>query len=277
MAGRVAGVPLYALTHPGDSADQMWRVARGLRGMWTELSAPAVQDPLSGSTSGLSRRFDVMDIPLAQLDAIRKPLGVTLNDLILAVLAGTLGAYHRQRRVRSDTLTCMVPMSLRGRDEQDTLGNRVGVFNIALPVGERRPERRLSRIVRQTRAAKSDRRSALYPFFVQTLTVLPAGAFRWLARQSLGRVNVACTNIPGVPERRYLAGATVDAVYPFASVVQGTPLVVALFSYANTMDIGIDTDPEAIPDPHRISELFLVHLDEMAELARRGVRISPSL
>ena len=275
IAGRAAGAPLHILTHPGDSADQMWRLARGLRGMWSEMSAPAVRDPLSGSTSGLSRRFDVMEIPLARLDAIRKPLGVTLNDLILTVLAGTLGAYHRERRVHSDTLTCMVPMSLRGRDEQDTLGNRVGVFNVGLPVGERRPERRLSRIVRQTQAAKRDRRSTLYPFFVQTLTALPAGAFRWLARQSLGRVNVACTNIPGVSERRYLAGAAVDAVYPFASVVQGTPLVMALFSYAGTMDIGIDTDPEAIPDPHRISELFLVHLDEMAELAGRGVRVSP--
>ena len=275
VAGRAAGTPLHVLTHPGDSADQMWRLARGLRGMWTEMSAPTVRDPLSGSTSGLSRRFDVMEIPLARLDAIRKPLGVTLNDLVLAILAGTLGAYHRQRRVYSETLTCMVPMSLRGRDEQDTLGNRVGMFNVGLPVGERRPHRRLFEIVRQTQTAKRDRRSTLYPFFVQTLTVLPAGAFRWLARQSLGRVNVACTNIPGVTERRYLAGAAVDAVYPFASVVQGTPLVMALFSYAGTMDIGIDTDPEAIPDPHRISELFLVHLDEMAELAGRGVRISP--
>jgi diacylglycerol O-acyltransferase len=274
LAGRAAGAPLRILAQPEDSADQMRRLVRGFRGILTEINAPAVHDPLSGSTSGLSRRFDVMDIPLARLDAIRKPLGVTLNDLILAVLAGTLGAYHRQRRVHSKTLVCMVPMSLRGQDEQDTLGNRVGMFNIGLPVAERRPECRLTQIVRQTQAAKRDRRSALYPFFVQALTVLPAGAFRWLARQSLGRVNVACTNIPGVPERRYLAGAAVDAVFPFASVVQGTPLVIALFSYAGIMDIGIDTDPEAIPDPHRISQLFRAHLDEMAGLAEHGVRIS---
>jgi WS/DGAT C-terminal domain len=64
-----------------------------------------------------------------------------------------------------------------------------------------------------------------------------------------------------------MAGAKITAVYPFASPVAGTPLVVALVSYMDRMDIGIDTDPEAIPDPRRLTELFLVSLDELASLA----------
>jgi len=269
LAWRTVQVPLHFLSDPGASATQLWRIGRGVRGLLADVGNPTVNDPLVGSTSGLSRRLDVLEVPLKRLDTIRKPLGVTINDLVLAVLAGTIGAYHRERRVHVDTLNCMVPMSLRAADEHDVLGNRVGMFNIALPVGEKLPRRRLERIVKQTHAAKRDQRSALYPFLMQTLTVLPGAAFRWLARQSLGRVNVACTNIPGLPDRRYMAGAEVQAIYPFASVVQGTPLVMALFSYAGMMDIGIDTDPEAIPDPHRLAELFDKGLDQMEALSRR--------
>ncbi|MBI3784709.1 MAG: wax ester/triacylglycerol synthase family O-acyltransferase [Deltaproteobacteria bacterium] len=265
VAGRIGRLPLDVVGAPLESAAQVWRMLRAARGVVAELGNPVTQDPLVESTSGLSRRLDVLEIPLEKLQSLKKAFGVTINDIVLAALAGTLHAYHRQRRVHVDTLTCMVPMSLRGRDDRDSLGNRVGMFNIQLPVGERRADHRLQQIVRQTQTAKGDKRGTLYPFLVQTLTVIPAAAFRWLAQQSLGRVNLACTNIPGLATRRYLAGARVEAIYPFASVVQGTPLVVALFSYADAMNIGIDTDPEAIPDPHRISELFVAELEAMAE------------
>lgn len=272
LTWQAAGTPVRFLRAPVASTKQAWRIARGVRGLLADVGTPPARDPLVRSTSGLSRRLDVTEVPLQRLDRIRKPFGATINDLVLTVLAGTLGAYHRQRRVRADTLNCMVPMNLRGADEQSALGNRVGMCNIVLPVAEKNPERRLALISRQTHAAKEDKRSALYPFLVSTLGVVPGAVFGWLARQSLGRVNVACTNIPGVSERRYMAGAEIRAVYPFASVVQGTPLVIALFSYAGMMDIGIDTDPEAIPDPHRIAELFHDDLEEMEKLSSRRMR-----
>jgi hypothetical protein len=147
------------------------------------------------------------------------------------------------------------------------MGNRVGMFNVLLPLGEARPEARLREIQRQTRAAKEDQRGAAAPFLVEALTALPGGAFRWLARGAIGQVNLTCTNIPGLRQRRYMGGAPVEAIYPYASVAQGTPFVMALFSYADTMHVGIDTDPEAIPDPHRITELFETSLTQLESLA----------
>ena len=181
---------------------------------------------------------------------------MTINDVVLAVLAGTLGAYHRERHVRVDSLNCMVPMNLRGKDERDQLGNRVGTFTVRLPLDERRARQRLQLVTAQTRAAKSDRRGAAAPVFLQAIGLLPGFAFRWIARQSLGRVNIACTNVPGIRQPRFMAGARVEAIYPFASVVEGTPMVMALLSYADGMYVGIDTDPEAIPEPQRLAELF---------------------
>lgn len=262
--------PVEAALHPIETFEQVQRTLRGLRGAVADLQQPAIKDPLLGSTSGLSRRFDVMEIPLERLRAIKEPLGVTLNDLILTVLAGTLGALHKERHTHVDELNCMVPMNLRGADEERVLGNRVGVINVRLPVGERRPDRRLQLIVRQTRRAKSDKRGASYPFLMDLLALVPGAGFRWLGHQALGRVNVACTNIPGLPEPRFMAGARIEAMYPFASVVEGTPIILAMLSYAGHMDIGIDTDPEAIPDPHRVAVHFEAALAEMETLARHA-------
>ena len=272
LALGAAFAPLRLAIRPAKSAAEFARAARGLRGMLGDLTRPAIRDPLAASSSGLSRRLDVLEIPLERLREIKAPLGITINDVVLSVLAGALGRYHRERRVRVEALHCMVPMNLRGRDERDALGNRVGVFGIVLPVAEKSVARRLERIVAQTRAAKSDQRGAAAPLFVQAATLLPGAAFRWIARRSLGRVNVACTNVPGVKEPRWIGEAKVEAIFPFASVVEGTPLVVALLSYAGAMDVGIDTDPEAIPDPHRIAELLAEGIDELEKFAKRAAR-----
>lgn len=269
QAGRA---PLNLLRAPGETLEELGRLVRGLRGVASDLARPPIRDPLAEETTGLSRRIDLMEVSLERLRAIKAPLGVTINDVVLAVLAGALGAYHRERRVRVDTLNCMVPMNLRGRDERDALGNRVGPISVLLPLRSRSPEARLRTIVQQTRTAKRDQRGAAMPFLVQALPLVPGAAFRWLARSSLGRVNVACTNIPGLPKTRYMAGARIEAIHPFASVVQGTPLVVALLSYAGRMCFGIDSDPEAIPDPERIHALLEEGLDEMETLAARPPR-----
>lgn len=265
---RAATIPLQLAADPDATLEQIRRALRGLKGVVADAAHPLIPDPLlRGSTSGLSRRFDVMQVPIERLRRIKEPLGATLNDVVLAALAGCVHDYHRRRRVRTEVLNCMVPMSLRGGEDRDGLGNRVGMFSILLPVGEKDPAKRLEAIVAQTHRAKSDKRSAAYPMLMQLLAVVPGVAFRYLARQALGRVNLVCTNVPGVAERRYVGGAAIEALYPLVAIVEGTPLVMALLSYAGEMNVGIDTDPEAIPDPHRLGEMFAHALDELEALA----------
>jgi WS/DGAT/MGAT family acyltransferase len=267
LVGQAARLPSRLIAHPSESLAALRATAQGVRGMLADLGRDSVRDPLAGDSTGLSRRFDVMRIPLERLRAVKEPLGVTINDVVLTMLAGALGSYHRERRVRVAALNCMVPMNLRAADEREALGNRVGTFVVRLPLTESRPARRLALIAHQTRRAKTDRRGAAAPLLLNAAVLLPGFALRWMAKQSLGKVNVACTNVPGVRERRYMAGALVEAVYPFASVVEGTPLVMALLSYAGTMHVGIDTDPEAIPDPRRLHTLLTEQLRALERLA----------
>ena len=266
-----ARLPLSFVRHPIDTLSQAAAVVRGLTGVIADARKPLIDDPLAHDCGGLSRRLDTTALYLDQLRAIKRPWGATINDVVLTALTGALRAYYLERRVRVAALNCLVPMNLRGKAEKDALGNRVGLCTVSLPMAQPGVEERLSLIVAQTRAAKRDMRGALYPILVEALTVLPGAVFGWLAHQALGRVNVACTNVPGVEDTRRLAGIEIEAIYPFASVVEKTPLVMALVSYAGRLHIGLDTDPEAIPDPHRIVTLFEAAIDEL-EAARPSKR-----
>jgi WS/DGAT/MGAT family acyltransferase len=266
----LATLPAKFARHPWTTATHALAVARGLLGVVADARKPAILDPMATGSRGLSRRLDVCALEMSRLRAIKEPWGVTINDVVLTALAGCLRAYYREQGVHLAGLNCMVPMNLRTSGERDALGNRVGICNVVLPLGESSVDGRLKAVVAQTRAAKRDQRGALYPFLVEALTLVPGSVFGWLARHSLGRINIACTNVPGVSDTRRMAGVEVEAIYPFASVVEGTPVVLALLSYAGRLDIGLDTDPEVIRKPHRLIELFNAALEELESAGSRA-------
>jgi diacylglycerol O-acyltransferase len=261
--GAAAAAAARAVFRPGQVVDEMVRAVRGVRGLIADLTAPATYDPLAQASTGIGRRLDAMSLSMPRLRRIKEALGATLNDVVLTAVSGAVGRYHVHRKLHLNELHCMVPMSLRLDDERQALGNRVGAFNVALPVGEPNPLARLARIQRQTGTAKSDRRGAAYPLVTRALALMPGFAYRLLAQNVTGRVNLICTNMPGPPAERYLAGAKVEAIYPFAPVALGTPLSLALMSYGDTYGVGIDTDPAAIPDPELLSRYLAAAVDEI--------------
>jgi diacylglycerol O-acyltransferase / wax synthase len=102
---------------------------------------------------------------------------------------------------------------------------------------------------------------------MRVMASMPGFAYRLLARTVTGRVNLICTNIPGPSTQRYLAGARIDAMYPFAPVALGTPLSIALMSYGDTYGVGIDGDPAAIPDPELLTRYLAEAVDEIEDRA----------
>ncbi len=131
----------------------------------------------------------------------------------------------------------------------------------------RTPLKRLARIQHQTRTAKGDRRGAAYPLVTRALALMPGFAYRLLAETATRHINLICTNMPGPPTQRYLAGARVDAIYPFAPVAHGVPLSIALLSYGKTYGVGLDTDPAAIPDPEVLHRYLVAAVDDIEHRA----------
>jgi WS/DGAT/MGAT family acyltransferase len=264
-----AAAMIHTVLHPWSAGAEAVRAAHGINGMLRDLTAAPLHDPLADPSTGVGRRLDAMTLELPRLRGIKESLGVTLNDLVLTALSGAVGRYHDQRGVHVEALHCMVPINLREPHERAALGNRVGMCNVALPVGERDPLRRLERLRAQTGAAKRDRRGALFPALFGVVAFTPAVVYRVLARTITERINLICTNVPGPTTDRYLAGAKIEAMYPFAPVAMGAPLSVALMSYGDVLGVGIDTDPAAIPDPERLTRYFSDAVNELERIVRR--------
>lgn len=245
-----------ALMQPVQSIASGVRMLLGVRGMARDLMPTVIRDPLAQRCTGIGRRLDALELSLPRMQLIREAVDATLNELVLAVLAGALGRYYEERGCPVDELHCIVPVNLRREDEIRELGNRVGVFSVLLPVGVRDPLLRLEIVRKQSRAARSEQRGTSYPILLQLVRFAPGFVFRALARNAAGRVNLICTNVPGPRMERFLAGAKVEAIYPFAPVMLRTPLSLALLSYADRYELGIDTDPGAIPDPRRLHRLL---------------------
>jgi diacylglycerol O-acyltransferase len=259
----VARVTSHALQHPFAAAADVRRTMERVRVMVSDVSDWPADDPLAARCTGIGRRLDGVTLSLARMRRLKEALGVSLNDLVLVAVTGALRRYHAQHHMRLAEVSAVVPMSLRDGQETTRLGNHVGAFHVRLPVGERDPLRRLAQIRGQTRIAKGNRQGAAYGALLQAVAVLPGAAFRAMARFVEGRVHLICSNVPGPPAQRYLAGAKIETVYPFAPVLLGIPLSIGLVSYGDAYAVGIDADPAAIPDPEKLSVCLVAEIDEI--------------
>lgn len=263
----VAGV-LRGLADP----EQARRLARGLVGLLGELGRVSETPAWHDAGPGIGRRLAIVELEMARLQRLKAALGATLNDVVLAAVAGALAEYEDLGRRGPRELQCMVPMSLRSRDEHAALGNRVGGFTVSLPIGAASPTARLARIRAQTTRAKSDGHGSAFKTMMQAAAYVPPALFRAAGGLVSGKLHLLCSNVPGPPLARYLAGARIEGVHPFAPVIRGTPLAIALMSYAGRLCVGIDSDPAEIPDPDRLAALLASAMRKLERAAARPAR-----
>ncbi len=268
LLGRALRAARTAMNDPVTVAADSVRAAAGIAEMLREVSGPA-GDPLCERAIGVGRRVSGLTLPLPRMRALKEALGVTLNDLALTIVSGAVGRYYAEHRIRTEELACVVPVNVREEKERYALGNRVGTIVVRLPVGEKDPLIRLDRIRSQTARAKAQRAASSFQFVVNAAALVPAPLIRLAAEAGRGRYQLVCTNVPGPPATRYIGGARMDTVYPFAPVFLGIPIAVALFSVGDTYAVGVASDPAAVPDPSAIRNFIAEAVDD---LERRVVR-----
>jgi diacylglycerol O-acyltransferase / wax synthase len=196
---------------------------------------------------GGRRRLAVVRAGLAVVKDVAHGHAATVNDLLLAAVAGGLRALLLARGTPVDGLTlyASVPVALRAGADTAGLGNQVGLMVVPLPVGEPDPVQRLGHITRATtqRKRRPERLASLRP--VGSLTILRA-LNRYSRHQRI--VDLFVTNVPGPPRPLYLLGARLMEVFPVVQVAGNVPLSVAVLSYAGQLNIGVQSDPDALPD-----------------------------
>src|SRR5581483_9698695 len=169
-----------------------------------------------------------------------------------------LRRFLRQRGLAPDGLDfrAILPVNVRTADERASLGNRVAMLVVRLPLDERDPVRRLERVVAETRTRKHSRQA----LGVRTIEEVSDRSFMTLFTQ-FSRLaarsrpfNLVVTNVPGPQFPVYVDGARMLACYPLVPLFENQALGVALFSYDGRIYWGFNGDWDAVPDLHDVVE-----------------------
>jgi WS/DGAT/MGAT family acyltransferase len=226
---------------------------------------------------GPHRRFTWVHGDLSQFKAVKNELGGTVNDVVLTVVAGTLGRYMRLHGEDTEgvELRAMIPVSIRADVERGALGNRVAAMWAPLPVGITDPVERLTRISAEMREIKASGQAvgaevltALSGFAPPTIV---SQAARLAARQRM--FNLVVTNVPGPQLPLYLLGRQLEAIYPMVPLTNNTALGIAIMSYNGQLNFGLTADYDAVADAQTLADELRSSIEELAAAA--GVPVSP--
>lgn len=258
---RRATAPLALITGSGGGigamAGDVKDAALGLVETFDGGSGPASETPFD-TDLGPHRRFDWLRMELDDVKLVRDRLCGTLNDVVLAVAAGALRRFLRNRGMAVETLNfrVMVPVSLRGGGERGAIGNRVAMMMVRLPLDERDPVERLRKICTETSERKSGHQSAATQLFARVADAIVPELTGPLARLGLRThaANLVITNVPGPPMSVYLLGARMIESFPVVPLATGQALGIALLSYAGGLHWGFNSDWDALPDLHDLAD-----------------------
>lgn len=260
-----------------DVASVLGRVAGALPGLvWTARKATrsSPRSPLNRAITE-NRRFAMLETDLEVYRAVRvRSVDATVNDVVLATLAGALRAWllTRAEPVRSSAvLRALVPMSVRVADpaESPALGSRVASLLVDLPTGESSPLMRLHQIAYQTKAHRDAGQAVDAPTLAGIAGFAPPTLHSLGARVASGLssrlFNLVVTNVPGPQQALYLRGCRMLATYPAVPLAQGQALSVGVTSYSGRVYYGLNGDREAMSDLDVLAQCILDALVELRE------------
>ncbi|HYN91714.1 MAG TPA: wax ester/triacylglycerol synthase family O-acyltransferase [Thermoleophilaceae bacterium] len=280
---------LERATIPGELARSVRAVFRGplrvLEGVrdaavgvgamaWAGLN-PAPPSPYNESI-GPHRRFTWVRANLADMKAIKNELGGTVNDVVLATIAGALGKHLRRRGQNTDglELKAMVPVSVRADVERGALGNQVAAMMAPLPVWCKDPVARLDILREELKGLKSGGQAVGAQVLTELSGFAPATvmgqASRLMARQRF--FNLVITNVPGPQIPLYLAGRRMIDPFPMVPLAKNQALGVALLSYAGRINFGLVGDYDLLWDLDDFASDVRESLAELA--AEAGVELT---
>lgn len=269
-------------TEAGDLRGIVERLARGAYGVLGAVRSIAVppSDTALNTDIGPGRAFGMCSASLDDFRRIRRAYGGTVNDVVLAVVAGALRSWLMTRGdpVRAQTtIRALVPLSLRGDDGAP--GNQIAAFIATLPVGEPQPVVRLHRVSYEMEQLKSTGQAVaaealvgLAGFAPPTMHALGARSVSSLSRRMF---NIVVSNVPGPQTTLYAAGARVLAAHPVVPLARGQAVAIGVTSYDGGMYFGVNAAREAMPDVDVLVECLRGAVDELLDTVPSDITVVP--
>lgn len=228
---------------------------------------------------GQTRRYAVVRVPLAEVKAIGRALGGSVNDVILA--ACTTGLRHllstRGEHLPLQGLRAMVPMNLRDASGDLALGNRVTSLFVDLPVGEPVAHARLRAIHAETKRLKGSGAAKGATTLMDLAALAPPIVVHAALAQtefSARMFNVTITNVPGPQRPLYAHGSLLRELHPVVPLAAEHAVGIAIFSYNGLLSIGINADCESMPDLAELAYGIEQGIEQLRALSPSAAQLS---
>lgn len=204
-------------------------------------------------------------LPLEEVKAVGKALECSVNDVLLASVAGSLGAYLA---ARGDTISgveirAMVPVNLRPPGSEHQLGNRFGLVPLVLPVGIANPFERVYAVRARMETLKGSYVAPLSLALLELMGMLPRPIQQEVLDLLADKATAVMTNVPGPQQPLYLAGRRLEEIMFWVPQSGNIGMGVSILSYNGGVQFGLITDAKLVPDPEKIIARFRAEFDKL--------------
>ncbi|MBP2454931.1 WS/DGAT/MGAT family O-acyltransferase [Mycolicibacterium lutetiense] len=265
--GRLPGTMRYTTKGLG-------RVRRSSRKLSPELTRPFTPPPsFMNHILDEKRLFATATLALAEVKETSKKLGVTINDLVLAMSSGALRTLSLKYDGKADhPLLASVPMSFDFSPDRIS-GNRFSGVLVALPVDVADTAERVQRAHDAASLAKESHQLIGPELIARWAAYMPPApveaAFKWLSNQDGQNkvLNLNISNVPGPRDRAKVGGATVTEIYSVGPITTGSGLNITVWSYVDQLNISVLSDDATVDDPHEVTDGMLAEFREIRRIA----------
>ncbi len=232
---------------------------------------------LKGKPCGDKRLAWTDPLDLREVKAISHLFGCSVNDVLLASVAGALHDYLKEKGdpTRGVELRAIVPVNLRPRGGKQTLGNHFGVIGLELPVGLENPLARLYETFRRTQALKHSYEPPVTLGIMAALGYAPQILQDRLMDLLVSRCTAVMTNVPGPQHPLYLAGARIKQVMFWVPQVGDVGVGVSILSFDGKVQFGLMTDTAIVPDPEKVIAKFVPAFEQFVYFRLMEASIDP--
>lgn len=265
--GRLPGTVRY-------TAKGFGRVRRSSRKLSPELTRPFTPPPsFMNHILDEKRLFATATLALADVKETSKALGITINDVVLAMSSGALRKLSLKYDGKADhPLLASVPMSFDFSPDRIS-GNRFSGVLVALPVDVADTAERVRQAHDAAALAKESHQLIGPELIARWAAYMPPAPieamFKWLSHQDGQNkvLNLNISNVPGPRERGKVGGATVTEIYSVGPITTGSGLNITVWSYVDQLNISVLSDDATVDDPHEVTDCMLEEFREIRRVA----------
>jgi WS/DGAT/MGAT family acyltransferase len=261
----LAALPARLARSPARVAELIEPVRRALDALAESLRPAEPREPVNQPITG-ARHLAWFSRPLEDLRRIGRPLGASVNDVLLAAAAGGMRSFMSSHDRDPVPLKTMVPVNVRDGSASE-FGNRISFVFVDLPCDEPDPIRRLQNVRLEMTECKEAGLPEGGDTAMTAVKYLPRPAQHMITRRiaSPKTFNLTVSNIPGPREPMYMLGCELEAAYPVVPIADKHAVSVGMTTIGDLACFGLYAASEMLPDSDRLAEAMNSSIEELLE------------